>query len=192
MSSEQDFLAGYDDVEPDAGSSFSVLDKGDYYFEVEKIVRQGLSKNGIPTVAYMLRVLEGKLAKRTLITEFYLGAGRLKSAPNGEGQVERTEEEYGEALRKNQGRWKGFMKELGVPSKVNASVPANDPDFIFQVMNVNGAVGAQFIGEVSIDKDGRNRLGAIRSVNHATKGLAALRAKAANATSTPAARAATL
>ena len=187
MSDMTDFLKGYDDAPADQGTPLTPLPKGAYYFKVEKEIKRDTSKNGIPFVTYMFRVLEGPFVKRTMLGEFYLGASRLKDGR------ERSDEEFAKSQQWALGRWKGFLQALKVATKGKPTVSPADDQYIYQALNVDGAIGGEFIGFVKIEKqqngDERNAFEAFRPLDHPKEGLAALRAKAAkvNATSTQAA-----
>ena len=180
-------VTGYDDVPEDHGFVNDPLPAGRQPFKVEKEVSRRITDGGTPEVTLLLRVIEGRLMKRTMLHTMYLcgskftgrGADGKELGKGADGkflQRERSPEEFEKANRGAVGRVKAWLSSLRLPTKFPTSLPPTDPDYLYEHFGVTQWVGQEVMGEVIVEGE-RNRLRNFHSVDDPKWGVAAWRSK---------------
>jgi hypothetical protein len=141
-----DITQGYDDVESNQGQEFMEVPRGQHVFRIAAIQRKQTFDSGSQKVTLRCTVDEGPYKGLNLFHDLFITPSTLEG-PKGE-QRERTEEELNEAVRKTQGRVKGFLKSCDAPLRNETSLSPGDDGFAFEFFGIDGLVNCRFMGDV--------------------------------------------
>lgn len=185
-----DFLEGYDDApSDDHGFVNRPIPKGQYPLKFSKLVDTRFTRNGVPEAVFRAEVVDGPAKEDGFLYSMYLGASRTKVVENADGSLakdsqgqlvreEISEEEFRKKVRGAQGKIKTLRTNVfKLPASVTPSVPQTDPAYIFQFYGIADLVGREFMSDVIVDKDGRNKIMNFFPLDHKEFGMSMWREK---------------
>ena len=175
----EEYDAGYEGAEVNAGFVNEPLPKGRYPLKVEKLVKKGYTRNGVPEASLLLRVRDDVVdglvsAGKTAIISLYLDASPVKKV-DGE-DVARTDVEKAKARNNAQGRIKGFLTALGMPHSNPVVSSADEPvDFLVEKFGLDNLAGCTFMAQIGVwgNDNGQNQIVNNHANDHEKFGLEA-------------------